>query len=118
MSRKNWILIVLLAVLIGGLYYWIVKYSPKIDSDETILIEKIDSLSTKLDSIHRANDSIKIIIDTTEVRIEHVYEKYIQIRDRIVDQSTDADCIFFADYLSEDSKRFIDTINFRPAEAY
>ena len=118
MSRKGWILVILLAVLIGGLYYWVVKYSPRIEPEDSVLIERIDYLSTKLDSIHRANDSIKIIIDTTEVRIEHVYEKYIQIRDRIVDQSTDADCIFFADYLSEDSKRFIDTINFRPTEAY
>jgi predicted membrane GTPase involved in stress response len=79
---------------------------------------KIDSLYTKVDSIRRANDSIKVIIDTTEVEIEHVYEKYIQTYDRIVIQSVDSDCIFFSNYLSEDSKRFIDTINFKSAEAH
>lgn len=110
-------IIILIAILIC-LYYWIINFSPSIDTPEAQLLKKVELLNTKIDSIKRANDSIRIIIDTSEVEIEHVYEKYIQIRDRIVTQSVDSDCVFFSNYLSEDSKRFIDTINFEPVKAH
>ena len=118
MTKNLWISIISAVALFGCLYYWVVNYSPSAPSGNEELLEKIDSLYTKVDSIRRANDSIKVIIDTTEVEIEHVYEKYIQTYDRIVIQSVDSDCIFFSNYLSEDSKRFIDTINFKSAEAH
>ena len=118
MSKHFWIPITLVAILFGCLYYWVVNFSPSIDTDEKKLLRKIDSLNVKVDSIKRANDSIKIIIDTTEVEIEHVYEKYIQVHNHIVTQSVDSDCVFFSRYLSEDSKRYIDTINFKAVEAY
>ena len=117
MSKSFWVLIITLVALFACLYYWVVNFSPSIDTPEAKILRKIDSLTVKVDSIKRANDSIKVIIDTTEVEIEHVYEKYIQIRDRIVTQSVDSDCVFFSNYLSEDSKRFIDTINFEPVKA-
>lgn len=100
----------------GCLYYWIANFTPSTSEDE--ILEKIENLTTKVDSIRRSNDSIKIIIDTTEVEIEHVYEKYIQVHDRIVTQSVDSDCVFFSRYLSEDSKRYVDTINFEPVKAH
>ena len=116
MSKDTWIPIGIVLILFGCLYYWVISFTPPIQ-DETLL-KKIDSLNVKISSIKRANDSIKIIIDTTEVEIQHVYEKYIQVYDRIVTQSVDSDCVFFSRYLSEDSKRYIDTINFKSAEAY
>jgi arabinogalactan endo-1,4-beta-galactosidase len=118
MSKTGWTLVVCLAILFGFIYYWIVKYSPSIETPEDKILKEMELLSNKVDSIKRANDSIKVIIDTTEVEIEHVYEKYIQVRDRIIIQSVDSDCVFFSNYLSNDSKRFIDTINFVPAETY
>jgi len=118
MSKSFWVYVVLTLILIGCLCYWVVSFTPKIVTPEEILLRKVDSLSTKIDSIKRANDSIRIVIDTTQVEIEHVYEKYIQIHDRIVAQSVDSDCVFFSNYLSKDSKRFIDTINFEPIKAY
>lgn len=102
----------------GCLYYWIANFTPSIRTPEDEILEKIENLTTKVDSIRRSNDSIKIIIDTTEVEIEHVYEKYIQVHDRIVTQSVDSDCVFFSRYLSEDSKRYVDTINFEPVKAH
>lgn len=102
----------------GCLYYWIANFTPSIRTPEDEILEKIENLTIKVDSIRRSNDSIKIIIDTTEVEIEHVYEKYIQVHDRIVTQSVDSDCVFFSRYLSEDSKRYIDTINFEPVKAH
>lgn len=102
----------------GCLYYWIANFTPSTHTPEDEILEKIENLTTKVDSIRRSNDSIKIIIDTTEVEIEHVYEKYIQVHDRIVTQSVDSDCVFFSRYLSEDSKRYVDTINFEPIKAH
>lgn len=118
MNTKIWVLSITLLALIGAMYYWVVNFSPKIVTPEDILMRKVDSLTVKVDSIKRANDSIKVIIDTTEVQIQHTYEKYIEIRDRIVEQPIDSDCIFFSNYLSKDSQRFIDTIDFHPAETY
>lgn len=115
MHKSFWISIIIIAIVIGYFYYWVVKYSPRVESDN--LLEKMELLSNKIDSIKRANDSIKVIIDTTEIEIEHVYEKYIQVRNHIVVQSVDSDCVFFSNYLSNNSKRFIDTINFEPVKA-
>lgn len=117
-DKYLWIPVICLFILIGCGYYWVVNFSPRIETPEDILMRKVDSLTTKVDSIRRANDSIKIIIDTTQVQIEHTYEKYIEVRDRIVYQSVDSDCVFFSNYLSEDSKRYIDTIHFEPVETY
>jgi len=116
MSSKALVPIACAILLIGCLYYWIANFTPSTPEDE--ILEKIENLTTKVDSIRRSNDSIKIIIDTTEVEIEHVYEKYIQVHDRIVTQSVDSDCVFFSRYLSEDSKRYVDTINFEPVKAH
>ena len=117
-DKYFWIPVICVLGLIGCIYYWVVNFSPRIETPEDILMRKVDSLTTKIDSIKRANDSIKIIIDTTQIEIEHTYEKYIEIRDRIVYQSVDSDCVFFSNYLSEDSKRYIDTIHFESIEAY
>ena len=116
MNKSFWITIVTLVVVIVCLYYWVVTYSPRVDDDSSQLLEKMELLNNKVDSIKRANDSIRIIIDTTDVEIEHVYEKYIQVREHIVTQSVDSDCVFFSDYLSSNSRRFIDTINFETTE--
>ena len=116
MNKSFWIPIVTIAVTMGCLYYWVVTYSPRVEDNGSQLLEKMELLSTKVDSIRRANDSIRIIIDTTDVEIEHVYEKYIQVREHIITQSVDSDCVFFSNYLSNNSKRFIDTINFQTTE--
>ena len=102
----------------GGLYYLIANHTPDIPSKEDKLMKEMKQISSKVDSIKRANDSIKVVIDTTEVKIEHVYEKYIQVREHIAAQSVDSDCVFFSNYLSQDSQRFIDTIDFKSAQTY
>ena len=118
MSKRFWIIAILFTLGIACSYYWVVVYSPKVHTQEDVILEKMELLNNKVDSIKRANDSIKVIIDTTEIEIEHVYEKYIQVREHIINQSVDSDCVFFSNYLSNDSKRFIDTINFIPAETH
>ena len=118
MNKYLWIYTCVTVLFIGGLYYIGVSTASKYPSPEEKLLRKIDSLTTKVDSIRRTNDSIKIIIDTAEIKINHVHEEYIQIYDRIVNQSVDSDCVIFSKYLSKDSERYIDTINFKAGEAY
>ena len=118
MSKNAWIVVACAIIVILCIYYWVVNFTPNIETPEDKILEEIELLSNKVDSIKRANDSIKVIIDTTEVEIEHVYEKYIQVREHIITQSVDSYCVFFSNYLSNDSKRFIDTIDFVPVETY
>ena len=116
MNKSYWWLIIFLTIVIGCLYFWVVNFSPSVETSDEKILKEMELLSNKIDSIKRANDSIKIIIDTTEVEIEHVYEKYIQVREHIITQSVDSDCVFFSNYLSNNSKRFIDTIDFKSIE--
>ena len=67
MTKNLWISIISTIVLIGCLYYWVVNYSPSVPDKNKELLEKIDNLYTKVYSIRRANDIIKVIIDTKEV---------------------------------------------------
>ena len=116
MSKSNLPIIGCILLLVVCICCWVFNFTPKPSEDE--VLREMQILNSKVDSIKRANDSIKVIIDTTEVEIEHVYEKYIQVREHIINQSIDSDCVFFSNYLSNDSKRFIDTINFVSTEAY
>lgn len=104
--------------IVGCLCYWGLSFSNRGISTEEKLLKEMEVISNKVDSIKRANDSLKVIIDTTEVEIEHVYENYIQVREHIITQSIDSDCVFFSNYLSEDNRRFIDTIDFKTIETY
>lgn len=118
MNKRFWACVIAFVICFAGVYYWVVKYSPKVETEGERILKKIDSLTVKIDSIKRANDSIKLVIDTTEIQIKNVYNEYVEIRDHIIAQSPDSDCIFFSNYLSEDSRRYIDTINFEPIKAY
>jgi len=69
MNKSIWVITVCTIAIIGCFYYWVVKYSPKIETPEDKILEEMELLSNKVDSIKRANDSIKVIIDTTEVEI-------------------------------------------------
>ena len=69
MNKSIWVIAVCTIAIIGCFYYWVVKYSPKIETPEDKILEEMELLSNKVDSIKRANDSIKVIIDTTEVEI-------------------------------------------------
>ena len=116
MSKSNLPIIGCILLLVVCICCWVFNFTPKPSEDE--VLREMQILNSKVDSIKRANDSIKVIIDTTEVKIEHVYEKYIQVRERIAAQSVDSDCVFFSNYLSKDSERFIDTIDFKTIETY
>lgn len=62
--------------------------------------ELLQSVSNKIDSLTHYKDSLKIVVDTNKVKIIEVEKKYETIRDRIITQSVDSDCITFSNYIS------------------
>lgn len=64
------------------------------------LVQSIDSLRIKIDSLSNYRSSLKTIVDTNKVRIIEVEKRYETIRNHIITQSVDSDCITFSNYLS------------------
>ena len=64
------------------------------------LLQSIDSLRTKVDSLKNHRDSLQSIVDTSKVKVIELEKRYETIRDRIITQSVDSDCITFANYIS------------------
>lgn len=75
------------------------------------LKEYIDNLNNKIDSINDIRDSLIIVVDTTKIKIVTLEKKYETIRDSIISQSVDSDCITFAGYISKYNNRLSDSNN-------
>ena len=69
-------------------------------SKEVDYVKLIDSINIKIDSLQNKRDSLILIVDTNKVKIIEVEKRYETIRDRIITQSVDSDCITFSNYLS------------------
>lgn len=74
----------------------LIRNQPKTVSNEELL----QSLSNKIDSIKEYRDSLQIVVDTSKVKIIEIEKRYETVRDRIISQSVDSDCITFANYIS------------------
>lgn len=100
---KKFLFIIFLAILfIGGLYYWGVKHSPKINTVSNEDIErKIELLEKKIDSLSLVRDSIRSVIDTTKVKIIEIHEEYNKVRTNIIYQPVDSDYSQFTKYCAD-----------------
>lgn len=88
---------VILVVHLLGIW-WTSKYFTKNPNDE--LLQSIDSLKIKIDALENYRTDLQSIVDTTKVKIVEVEKRYETVRDRIITQSVDSDCITFSNYLS------------------
>lgn len=100
---KKFLFIIFLAILfIGGLYYWGVTRSPKINTVSNEDIErKIELLEKKIDSLSLVRDSIRSVIDTTKVKIIEIHEEYNKVRTNIIYQPVDSDYSQFTKYCAD-----------------
>ena len=100
---KKFLFIIFLAILfIGGLYYWGVTHSPKINTVTNEDIErKIELLEKKIDSLAYIRDSIRSVIDTTKVKIIEIHEEYNKVRTNIIYQPVDSDYSQFTKYCAD-----------------
>ena len=110
-NKKTYIVIILSIIGIISLYLWVVFHTPNIKTKDDIILDKLEQLEFKIDSISNIKDSLRIVIDSTHVKIitnEKHYQERINV---IINQSSDADSSFITDYIRQHrSKR--DSINF------
>lgn len=69
------------------------------ESNNDLLLNRINQLELKLDSLNNKKDSIRTVIDSTHVKIvtnEKHYQERVNI---IINQSSSADSGFIADYI-------------------
>lgn len=88
-------LIILLFVGVVGLYIYLGDFSPPNDE----LLNKISELELKIDSINNKKDSIRIVIDSTHVKIIENEKHYQEKINTIIIQSSSADSSFISDYI-------------------
>jgi hypothetical protein len=97
MNTKS-ILIIAIIVIVGLLIfqqYLIRNSTPK----EDILLEKINKLELKLDSLNTKKDSIRRVVDSTHVKIVNNENYYKEVVNTIMLQPTSSDSSFITDYI-------------------
>jgi len=109
---KNNVAIILLLILTIGLliaqHYAIRKNVPNTEDE---VIKHITLLESKIDSIKSVRDSLIIVCDTTKVKIIELEKRHETIRDSIISQSVNSDCIVFSEYISKYNSGLISTNN-------
>lgn len=99
MKDKIFITITIIVfILLIWFYCTHADFSPRKDKDE-IILDKINKLELKLDSITDKKDSIKIVIDSTHVKIITNEKHYQEIVNTIITQPTDSDYKFISGYI-------------------
>lgn len=95
---NKWIILFLSIIVVIWIYCG--DFSPPND----VILNRIDELELKMDSINKHKDSIRTVIDSTHVKIV-TNEKYYQERiNTIIIQSNKDDSIFVSNYI----KRYSD----------
>ena len=101
MKKSEKIFITVGLIIMLSLFIWfyimIADFSPK----DNILLQKIENIELKLDSIKDKKDSIRIVIDSTHVKII-TNEKHFQERiTTILVQPSSADSSEITDYIRQ-----------------
>jgi len=115
---KNNTAIIILVILTIGLLVaqqFIIRKSITPISDDDV-IKHITLLESKIDSIKGVRDSLIIVYDTTKVKIIELEKKHETIRDSIISQSVNSDCVVFSEYISNYNNRFTNTNNSKSTE--
>ena len=91
--------IIIVVVVLLGLQQWLIFNKPP-EVTNVELLQSLDSLNSKINNLNFTRDSLKAVIDTNKVQIINVEKRYETIRDRIINQSVDSDCVTFSNYIS------------------
>lgn len=94
------ILVTILFILLIWFYFTYADFSLKKDNSE-ILLNKINELELKLDSLNNQKDSIRIIVDSTHVKIITNEKYYQKIVNTILSQPMDSDILFIREYIRQ-----------------
>ena len=93
----NWkyILLGVMFIALILIYIDIANFTPK----EDVVLERINKLELKIDSLNKTKDSIRTIIDSTYVKIITNEKHYQERINTIFVQSASADSSFITDYI-------------------
>lgn len=94
-----------------SIYLW-AHYSSNnnIDSSETSIITKIDSLESKIDSIKDSRIKIKTVIDSDKIHLKIIHEEYTKTINTIIHQPSGADYNDITEYIEHYARQH-DSIN-------
>jgi len=112
MTRKESIIGVLLfigLVMLIILQFYTAREVKVVTNED--LEKSIELLTNKIDSISKIRDSLIIVTDTNRVKIITLEKRYETIRDSIISQSVDSDCVTFAKYISKYNSRLSNSDN-------
>lgn len=101
MNSKTYSLIisVLILILIGIIVFWLFIARVPQNNTEDLLLKKINELELKIDSLNNKKDSIRMVIDSTHVKIITNEKHYQERINTIINQSASSDSEFITDYI-------------------
>ena len=94
-------LIISILIILICFYLKIANFAPK----EDILLNRINELELKIDSLNNKKDSIKIAIDSTHIKIITNEIHYKERVNTIINQSTSDDSSFVSNYIRQWSNK-------------
>ena len=101
---KSLIIIIVLIVLFVVLWFTIkIPESNK----EDVLLKKISQLELKIDSLNNVKDSLRIVIDSTHVKIINNEEHYKEVINTIVSQPDSIVDLWSKQYINDYRQRLI-----------
>lgn len=103
MKKGIFIALIIAIILMIGIYIRIADFSPKKSNDE--VLDHIKKLELKIDSLNKKKDSLRIVIDSTHIKIitnEKHYKERVNI---IINQPSSSDSSFITDYIRLYSKQ-------------
>ena len=104
MKKTNTVLLIIITILLlFVIYFYIITadFSPKDDK----LLQKINGLELKIDSINNKKDSIRTVIDSTHVKIVTNEKHYQERINTILVQSASSDSGFISNYIRQYSSK-------------
>ena len=87
-----------IAIFIIIIYINLADFNPKKDD---LLLEKINELELKIDSLSNKKDSIRTVIDSTHIKIITNEKRYQERIDVIIHQSASSDSGFITNYIRQ-----------------
>lgn len=91
---------IVIIVILVSIQYVAIKNSTTNNVTNYELLQSIDSLRYKIDSLEFSREKLRTVVDTNKVKIIEIEKKYETVRNHIITQSIDSDCVFFSNYLS------------------
>ena len=103
-NNKFVLIVVFIVIILLGIQQYFIWTTPRVD-DNQILLNKINKLESKIDSLNEKKDSIRMIIDSTHVKIVTNEKHYQERINTILVQSASSDSGFIADYIRQYSEQ-------------